>query len=138
MVPAYLSVLVGDLEEQCQAAVVEVVVQGDQGAVHAALQEDVGVVPQADALHPADDPLVAPHQHVCGRERSGLVFNRYPKNHFSSKLFFKRGDSLRRFFLFLFLILGLLASHFVLALLPAPLQFLPVIVELLQTHDSVL
>lgn len=64
----YLSVLRGDLEEQRQTAVVEVVVQGDQGAVHAALQEDVGVVPQAYALDPPDDPLVAPHQHIC---RSG-------------------------------------------------------------------
>ena len=34
--------------------------------------------------------------------------------------------------------LGTLASHFMLAMLPASLQFLPVIVELLQTHDSIL
>lgn len=31
-----------------------------------------------------------------------------------------------------------LASYFVLAVLPASLQLLPVVVELLQTHDSVL
>ena len=61
----YLSVLIGDLEEQGQAGEVKVVVQSDQGPVHAALQQDVGVVPQADALHPADHSLVAPHQHVC-------------------------------------------------------------------------
>lgn len=66
---AYLSVLVGDLEEQRQTAVVEVVVQGDQSSVNAALQQDVGVVPQAYALHPADDPLVTPHQYVCGHGR---------------------------------------------------------------------
>lgn len=70
----YLSVLGGDLEEQCQAAVVEVVVEGDQSSVHAALQKDVGVVPQADALHPADDPLVAPHQHVCRHKRYNPIF----------------------------------------------------------------
>lgn len=55
----------GDLEEQRQTAVIEIVVEGDQSAVHAALQEDVGVVPEAYALDPADDPLVAPHQHIC-------------------------------------------------------------------------
>lgn len=60
----YLSVLGGDLEEQRQTAVVEVVVEGDQSAVDSALQQDVGVVPQAYALHPADDALIAPHQHV--------------------------------------------------------------------------
>lgn len=35
-------------------------------------------------------------------------------------------------------VLDVLASHFMLALLPASLQFLPVIVELLQTHDPIL
>ena len=65
MLPRYLSVLGGDLEEESQAAVVEVVIQGDESSVHAALQQDVGIVPQAYALHPADDALVAPHQHIC-------------------------------------------------------------------------
>lgn len=37
MVLVYLSVLGGDLEEQSQAAVVKVVIQGDQSTVHAAL-----------------------------------------------------------------------------------------------------
>lgn len=35
-------------------------------------------------------------------------------------------------------VLDALASHFMLALLPASLQLLPVIVELLQTHDPIL
>lgn len=35
-------------------------------------------------------------------------------------------------------VLDVLASHFMLALLPASLQLLPVIVELLQTHDPIL
>lgn len=67
----YLSVLCGDLEEQCQAAVVKVVIQGNQSSMHTAFQQDVGVVPQAYALHPADDPLITPHQNVC-RDKYGL------------------------------------------------------------------
>ena len=117
--PAYLSVLRGDLEEQRQTAVVKVVVQGHQGAVHAALQQDVGVVPQADALHPADDPLVAPRQHVCGGPGPHLLL---------AKGALGGAAACRR----------RLTSDLVLTVLPAPLQLLPVVVELLQTHDSVL
>lgn len=39
--------------------------------MHTAFQQDVGVVPQAYALHPADDPLITPHQNVC-RDKYGL------------------------------------------------------------------
>lgn len=42
--------------------------------MHTALQQDVGIVPQAYALHPADDPLVAPDQNVC-RDKHGLASN---------------------------------------------------------------
>lgn len=64
----YLSVLGGDLEEECQAAVVKVVIQGNKGSMHAAFQQDVGIVSQAYALHPADDALITPHQYICTDE----------------------------------------------------------------------
>lgn len=69
----YLCVLVGDLQQQRQVGVVEGVVQGQQGAVDAALTQVVGVLLQAKGLHPAHDALVGPDHHVCrGRGRGGV------------------------------------------------------------------
>lgn len=64
---AHLGVLRGDLQQQGQRAVVKVLVQGQQAAVHPALQQVSGVVPETDGLDPVHHLVVGPDQHVWGR-----------------------------------------------------------------------
>lgn len=65
----YLRVLRGDLQDERQAVVVEVFVEGQQRPVHPALNEVVRVLAKPDGLDPVDDLVVGPHQHVCKRAR---------------------------------------------------------------------
>ena len=68
-----LRVLVGDLQQQGEVGEVEGVVEGQQGAVHPALHQVVGVLLQAHVLHPAHHPLIGPHHHIWrGGERVSL------------------------------------------------------------------
>lgn len=61
----HLSALHGDLQDEGQATVVKVLIQGDEGTVHATLQQIVAVLLQADGLYPVYHPVVGPHQNVC-------------------------------------------------------------------------
>lgn len=67
---AHLRVLRGDLQGQGQRAVVEVLVQGQQGAVHAAPMQVCRVVPEPDGLDPLHHLVVGPDQHVWGGQRA--------------------------------------------------------------------
>ena len=63
----HLCVLVGDLQQKGQVGVVEGVVQGQQGAVDAALAQVVGIFFQAQSLNPTRHSLVGPNHHIWGR-----------------------------------------------------------------------
>lgn len=67
---AHLGVLCGDLQDQGQRVVVEVLVQGQQGTVHAALLQVPCVVPEPDGLDPVDHLLIGPDQHIWRQEKS--------------------------------------------------------------------
>lgn len=69
---SHLGVLRGDLQHESQAVVVEVLIEGQERPVHAALHQVVGVLAEPDGLDPVNDLVVGPHQHVCERARARL------------------------------------------------------------------
>lgn len=69
---SYLGVLGGDLQHKGQAVVVEVLIQSQQGPVHAALHQVVPVLAQPDGLDPVNHLVVGPHQHICTTARARL------------------------------------------------------------------
>lgn len=60
----HLCVLHRNLQDECEAAVVEGLVQSDERSMNAALQQVATVLPQTDGLDPVDHLLIGPHQHV--------------------------------------------------------------------------
>lgn len=60
----YLCVLHGDLQDECQTAVVEGLIQSNEGPVDAAFQQVAAVLPQPNGDDPVDHLLVGPHQHI--------------------------------------------------------------------------
>lgn len=66
----YLRVLRRDLQDERQAVVVEVFVEGQQRPVHPALNEVVRVLAKPDGLDPVDDLVIGPHQHICKKSKA--------------------------------------------------------------------
>lgn len=66
---AHLGVLRGDLEDQGQRVVVKVLVQGQQGPVHAAFLQVSCVIPQPDGLDPVNHLVIGPDEHIWRGEQ---------------------------------------------------------------------
>lgn len=73
---AHLGVLRGDLEEQGQRVMVEVLVQGQQGTMHAALVQASCVLPKPNRLDPVDHLVVGPDQHIWRAGKKGAERDR--------------------------------------------------------------
>lgn len=67
---SYLGVLGGDLQHKSQAVVVKVLIEGQQGPVHATLHQVVPILAQPDGLDPVNDLIIGPHQHICTTARA--------------------------------------------------------------------
>lgn len=65
---AYLGVLCGDLQNQGQGVVIEVLIQGQQSTMHTTLVEISCVVPQPDRLDPVNHLVIGPDQHIWRAE----------------------------------------------------------------------
>lgn len=66
---AHLGILRGDLEDQGQRVVVKVLVQGQQGPVHAALLQVSCIIPQPNGLDPVNHLVVGPDEHIWREEQ---------------------------------------------------------------------
>lgn len=60
----HLCVLHRDLQDECEAAVVEGLVQSDECSMDTTLQQVGAVLPQTNGQDPVDHLLVCPHQHI--------------------------------------------------------------------------
>lgn len=63
----YLCVLHRDLQDECQTAVVEGLIQSNERPVDAAFQQVAAVLPQPNGYDPVDHLLIGPHQHIWSK-----------------------------------------------------------------------
>lgn len=66
-----LGVLRGDLEDQGQSVVVKVLIQSQQGTMHATLMQVPRIVPKPNRLDPVNHLVIGPDQHIwrAGEEK---------------------------------------------------------------------